>query len=268
MESSQPITSWDQIEREDFGYDPLQPPTLVTAAIPPFHLHGEQNCGAHLDTAADKSSIIGQESRRSAHQVPHSLEPGPACTFCRQKIDPSKLHDIPCGAMACRCCLEALVRNVKLSIGRNQAEIRHVRAMLEDIPRRLCLESTFLKMNGLIQCQAEVKDKLNDLAGFLCCGINMQLQRFASCMSPGISRDLWLASEWLRDRLGHQRICGWPDCNAYVPACCRWLDVSNTYRYHCVTCGGNSMQCKRRLQTPQAGFPCLPQGQPALTPSM
>lgn len=105
-------------------------------------------------------------------------------------------------------------------------------------------------------------------AGFTCCGKNMKLYRFVSCLSPKPSRDLWIITQWVRDPPSHQRVCGWPDCGAYVPICCtHLLPGGEGLRWHCVICQGNSMDCERDLRSTQIRFPYLPGGQPALTPS-
>jgi hypothetical protein len=124
------------------------------------------------------------------------------------------------------------------------------------------------KRKTLARHHTQLRRDIIRLAGLSCCGGNMRLDRFLSCLSPTMSRDLWLAIRWIHDAPNVQRSCAWPDCGAYLPASCIYrLPNASARRWHCVTCLANSMDCARRVEGPQTGFPFLPSGQRALTPA-
>ncbi|KAL2196699.1 hypothetical protein P885DRAFT_69192 [Corynascus similis CBS 632.67] len=145
------------------------------------------------------------------------------------------LHDLPCGDLICRGCLQVKVLSIKLSIDANHERIWHARTVMEDIDRcfRQNPRMTQSQKRALIQGYGQMRRR------------NMKLYRFVSCLSPKPSRDLWIITQWVRDPPSHQR----------------------GLRWHCVICQGNSMDCERDLRSTQIRFPYLPGGQPALTPS-
>ncbi|KAK4246652.1 hypothetical protein C7999DRAFT_41979 [Corynascus novoguineensis] len=245
---------------------PLPPPKHVAEAIPPFHLHGERQCGDHRhDTSG---SILERYLERQGKQA--SAVWNLACSNCRARTTLNQLHDLPCGDLICRGCLQVKVLSIKLGIDANHERIWQARTTMEGIEHcfRQNLRMTQSQKRALIQGYGQLRRRVLRLAGFTCCGKNMKLYRFMSCLSPKPSRDLWIITQWVRDPPSNQRVCGWPDCGAYVPICCTYLlPGGEGLRWHCVICQGNSMDCERDLRSAQTRFPYLPSGQPALTPS-
>ncbi|KAL2022634.1 hypothetical protein VTK56DRAFT_4978 [Thermocarpiscus australiensis] len=262
-----------QTELDD---DALPPPDSVAKRIPPFHLHGEGNCGDHRHGIGDRN-VTGQVTRPwlqlSKTEGKKQLNKRNwACSKCLTHATLNQLHDLPCGDRICRGCLEAAASKVTRNI-ENQNQLPKIQESLARIAqyKRCLLKNPDMdnrERNMLIRGQAHHKRTVLKLAGLSCCGTDMQLLRFMACMSPKTSRDLWLAYNWLNDPARCRRACGWPDCGAYVPVCCSYsLPWEPGRRFYCVSCKGNSMECRRTLPKAQTKFPCLPEGQPALTPA-
>jgi hypothetical protein len=191
-----------------------------------------------------------------------------ACSNCKARAALTQLHDLPCGHLICRDCLLVKASGVKLSIEKNFKKIRGLRTQIceaEPIPAptpEMIPRDKTTPRPGPLSERRVVR-----LAGLTCCGMDMKLGRFLSCLSPSVSRDLWLVLCWIHDSPGSQRACAWPDCGAYLPARCAYKVGHVARRWHCVSCEGNSMDCGRNVEVAQTRFPFLPKGQEALTPS-
>jgi hypothetical protein len=268
--------------------EPLPPPASVASAIPRFHTYGEHNCGDHRhdDITTDPKflrrgrSFIrrGSSSRDTGSSTTTSTSASTTtpwllpCSKCRARVTLNTLHDLPCGDLICRDCLLVAALSVKLEIEKRPGIIWNTRANMADLRIRLLAgKRGGVDPRRLAQRHAEYHREVLRLAGLTCCGVDMQLERFLPCLSPAVSRDLWLAIRWVCDEeQADQRACAWPDCGAYLPVCCRYeMPGVESYsrRWYCVVCQGNSMECARRLRVEQRKFPFFPKGQPALTPS-
>jgi hypothetical protein len=242
----------------------LPPPRSVIANIPKFHLHGWENCGNHRydTTHGHLARMLARNGRRDGRvwTLP--------CGDCGIRVALNELHDLPCGHMLCRECLLVAGLRVGMKIEMNHVRIREARLEMQEIDRRLYLEPRMgpLQKDMLQRRYSLLRRTVLDLAALTCCGHNTKLDRLLPCMTPVISRDLWLAINWICQSPDSQRSCAWPDCGAYLPACCRYRTV-DANRWYCVTCHGNSMDCSRVLPASQTKFPFLPRGQPALTPA-
>ncbi|KAK4096998.1 hypothetical protein N658DRAFT_434922 [Parathielavia hyrcaniae] len=244
------------------------PPAEVKGTIPPFHLHGERNCGDHVhDPKA--SHIARYLARHGGNRDPSSAWNLP-CTNCHARTTLNQLHDLPCGDLICRDCLLVKALTAKLSIERNHAKLHDVRVQLVENHNAFFYPPSPLSARDkrmLLRRNAQLKRSMARLAGFTCCGADMQLGRFLPYMGAAASRELWLAIRWMSDDPRGHRACAWPDCGAYLPMCCRYVVPGEAgRRWYCVTCQGNSMDCARSLHAAQSKFPYLPSGQPALTP--
>ncbi|KAK4130497.1 hypothetical protein BT67DRAFT_214914 [Trichocladium antarcticum] len=257
-------------EDVDAAGAPEQPPASVTEVVPAFHQHGPHNCRDHhhdVGSQAFQKYLLRQNKDKSgAWDL--------ACSKCHGRVTLSQLHDLPCGDFICHSCLNALALHVINSIEKNHLRILDARVKLQELDRYLArrpqttMDSQKRQERKVFsRRRAEYARAITRRAGLACCGIGMGLDRFQSCLPPNLSRDLWLRSQWLHDPLRAQRACAWPDCGASMPLCCRYLvPGAGVYRYSCVACQGNSMDCARVLLAPQLRFPWLPEGQPALTP--
>ncbi|KAK3307642.1 uncharacterized protein B0T15DRAFT_510894 [Chaetomium strumarium] len=278
------------------------PPASVASAIPRFHLHGEHNCGDHRHDITDpkflrRRSFVrqgGSSSSKAGSTTTASASSSTtppwllACSRCHARVTLNCLHDLPCGDLLCRDCLVVAALSVKLEIEKRPGIIWNTRVNMADTRIRLAAITTTTtttaatnkaatdpqerKKKRLVQRHAEYHKEVLRLAGLTCCGLDMQLERFLPCLSPAVSRDLWLAIRWVAcdEEPAEQRACAWPDCGAYLPVCCRYeMPGVEGYarRWYCVVCQGNSMECARKLRVEQRSFPFLPKGQPALTPS-
>ncbi|KAK4040617.1 hypothetical protein C8A01DRAFT_15520 [Parachaetomium inaequale] len=246
--------------------NPLPPPASVSEAIPPFHLHGERECGDHQHDASNSNFAKYLQRQGKDKSTAWNV----ACCNCHARVTLNQLHDLPCGDLICRDCVLVKVFSVKLKTEQNREKIQEARAKMGDIDRLFyhARDMTLRQKKEHIRRHEKLQQSVLRLAGFTCCGVYMELDRFLSCLNPDLSRDLWLAIEWVHDSLAEQRACAWPDCGAYLPVCCKYSRPGDSARrWHCVACQGNSMECARTLRTSQTKFPCLPKGQPALTPS-
>lgn len=247
---------------------PLPPPAHVARLIPAFSQHGEHKCGHHRHDLEKKKNFAkylqryGDETESATWKV--------ACSNCHCRVKLNQIHDLPCGDIICRNCLMVRAFNVKLNIEKNHEDILAVRK------KRERLETLFIQSRKMTredretftQNHDDTRRKMFRLAGLMCCGVDMQLARFLSCMTPAISRDLWLSIQWVCDPLDRQRICGWPDCGAYVPACCNYAcPEDRSSRWHCVACQGNSLRWSCWLNKDQIKFPFLRQWCPLLAPA-
>jgi hypothetical protein len=268
--SNPPAPSWiPRFPQEDMAEAPLPPPASVTDVVPAFHLHGDYNCGDHrynIDSQHFQKWILRQNRDRS---TAWNL----SCSNCHTRVTLNQVHDLPCGDLVCCSCLNSMALNVKRSIERNRTRIQDARVKIQEIDiylskRPLSMDSQVKRERKIMsRRRADLSRSIIHLSGSSCCGIAMKLGRFLPCLSPEVSRDLWLDYQWLRDPLRAQRSCAWPDCCAYMPTCCRYpVPGSLAGHYYCVTCQGNSMDCARELPAAQTRFPWLPRGQPALTP--
>lgn len=248
-----PFTTFPEVDQH--GDAPLPPPASVRAVIPPFDSHGELACGGHCRYEAEFPESNGMNNTA-------------LCTSCRDRTALSLLHDLPCGRhILCRECLEMVANRVKWLIGHHWTSIRNMRTHMQHISSHLRQHPGLDEEERMRLQSQHSRYRLGvlELAGLACCGVSMKVNRFLACLSPAVSRDLWLSLRWISDSPGEQRSCAWPDCGAYLPVCCRYPAIGD-YRWYCVTCKGNSMECARTLPATQLEFPCLPKGQPALTP--
>ncbi|KAK4234478.1 hypothetical protein C8A03DRAFT_18629 [Achaetomium macrosporum] len=265
MSASRPSPKSEPLEVD--GDAPLPPPASVASAIPPFQLHGERNCGDHRHDTTDPKFRRRYFVRQGKSESTAWLL---ACTNCHARVNLNNLHDLPCGDLICRDCLVVAAISVKLEIEKRPSIIWNTRATMTDIEILLAKVIVPHERKRLVQRHSELQKTVLRLAGLTCCGVDMELERFLPCLSPTLSRDLWLAIRWVHDEQGEQRACAWPDCGAYLPVCCRYeMPGVEGYarRWYCVVCQGNSMDCARKLRVEQKKFPFFPKGQPALTPS-
>ncbi|KAH6632830.1 hypothetical protein F5144DRAFT_491615 [Chaetomium tenue] len=196
----------------DMADEPLPPPDHVLMLIPPFNHHGEHKCGYHRHglkkNFAKYVRRFGGDTESATWNV--------ACRNCRCLVTLNRVHELPCGDLICRDCLMVRAFNVKLNIEKHHRRIQSVRERRED------LETSFIQSQDMsregrdkfIQDHDDIRRVMFRLAGLMCCGVDMQLERFLGCMTPAASRDLWLAIRWVCDPRYRQRICGWPDCGA------------------------------------------------------
>jgi hypothetical protein len=244
--------------------DPLPPPSSVAEAVPLFHQHGWQNCGNHTHDL-DNSKCTSRRDKNSTAAASDL-----ACSSCHATATLGQLHDLPCGDLICRDCLVLRAFTVKHNLDVNRDEIDEKRAQMRAIQVDLSnTPSTNVReKRRLHRRHSHLWRSILHLAGLTCCGVNMRLTRFISCLGSPVSRALWLAVQWIADGPKARRACGWPDCRAYVPACCRYA-VRDAYpfRWYCVTCEGNSMDCGAELRAAQTCFPFLSKGHAALTPA-
>ncbi|KAK4119421.1 hypothetical protein N657DRAFT_659052 [Parathielavia appendiculata] len=263
------LPTWTHPVAEAVDDAPLPPPAEVKDSIPPFHLHGERNCGDHVHDPNSPSYFVRY---LALHGRDLSSSWTMSCTNCHARTTLNRLHDLPCGDLICRGCLLVKVLTVKLSIERNRDKLHDVRMQLVDNHNALFYPPSEQPLNArdkrmLLRRDAQLRQSMARLAGFTCCGTNMQLGRFLACMGATASRELWLAMRWMADDPKAHRACAWPDCGAYLPVCCRYVVPGEAgRRWYCVTCQGNSMDCARTWPAAPNVFPYLPRGQPALTP--
>jgi len=277
---------------------PISPPKDVKACIPDFPKFGLHNCGNHRYNTENKNiHIYFQRFQRSVlrgqpRNLSGSIEL--ACTKCNTLTPLSHLHDLPCGDLVCLVCLRRLIARVHANIAQNWRAIRHTRNQIDQLERQLhdaeiggdpeetpsngrakkrrlswpkISAFTNIRHENLEKECFNLSKRLLELAGLTCCGVSMRLGRLLACLPPETARDLWLIFQWVQDPPYRQRVCAWPDCGAYIAACCRWDVGASGYRYHCVVCQGNSQDCSRTIEQEQIKFPYLPKGQPALTPA-
>lgn len=246
--------------------EPLPPPAHIARLIPAFSEHGEHRCGHHRHDRNKKN--VAKYLERYGDYTDSAIWKV-ACSNCHCRVRLNQIHDLPCGEIICRDCLNVKAFNVKLSIEKSRDEILKVRE------ERKRLEALFVRTSELteehkekfVRSHADLCRKMLRLAGLMCCDVDMQLERFMSCMTPAVSQDLWLATKWLSDPLNLQRMCGWPDCRAYVPVCCIYKCPGDGLRWHCVTCEGNSMGWSSSLEKDQIRFPFFPRRWPVLAPA-
>lgn len=241
---------------------PLPPPPSVTKLIPPFHQHGEHNCGNHQHDISNSHFSRQNKNNSAAWNL--------SCTKCHSRATLNQLHDLRCGDLICRDCLLIKAHRVSLSIERNRERIQDSWAQMEALHIYSSTKPDMDLREKKLVARRYGRHKLSilRLAGLTCCGVNMRLDRFLSCMGTVVSRDLWLAMCWVNDDPSEQRACAWPDCGAYLPVCCQYeVPAASAHRWYCVVCQGNSMDCVRTLDAAQTRFPFLPQGHDALTPS-
>ncbi len=194
-----------------------------------------------------------------------------SCSNCQARAALTQLHDLPCGHLICRDCLLVKASGVKRSIETNFRKIRQLRARMgeaeaestPDSTPEMALEETTTPPRVPLPSERRIAR----LAGLTCCGMDMKLDRFLSCLSASVSKELWLLLCWVHDSPRSHRACAWPDCGAYLPARCAYVVDHVARRWHCVTCEGNSMDCSRTIEVAQTRFPFLSKGQDALTPS-
>lgn len=257
---------WGSPQKDGINDLPLPPPKSVAETIPPFHLHDERNCGDHLHDA----SSVGFKEFLTRYHKDESTAWNAACTICHTRATLNQLHDLPCGDMLCRGCLLMKALRIKVKIDKNHANIQEARKTMVEIDHQFAETPKMdaQERSTLARRLDQARRDIVRFSGFACCGVNMGLDRFLSCMSPTVSRELWLGIQWVLDAPRAQRACAWPDCGAYLPVCCKYsLPDEAARRWYCVTCEANSMDCARRVEVTQTRFPFLPKGQHALTPA-
>ena len=258
---------WTLTQEGSVDDAPLPPPASVVEVVPAFQVHGEHNCGEHRYDLCSTSFKKSLDRQRRDPSTAWNL----TCSNCHARVTLNQLHDLPCGDLLCCSCLGAMALKIKRSIDKNRVTVQNSRAEMRDIDLYLTSKPSGLdsqQKKKLYTRYRTLEKKVFSLAGATCCGVRMKLDRFLKCLSPNVSRDLWLAYQWLQDPIDDQRACAWPDCDAYLPSCCRYeMEKTGSYwHWYCVTCEGNSMECDRGLFAAQSRFPWLPEGHPALTP--
>ncbi|KAL2262398.1 hypothetical protein VTK26DRAFT_1447 [Humicola hyalothermophila] len=261
---------WTLPPRED-GVDenPRPPPASVVEVLPAFHSHGEHNCGDHRYDLCCSGFKKHLERQRKDASSAWNL----ACSNCHLRLTLNRLHDLPCGDLLCCGCLNARALKIQRSLERNKDQILASRIEMCDVQNRINSKH-FSGLDARSQKELSTRyraleKRVLSLAGLTCCGgVKMKLDRFLACLRPEASRQLWLVYQWMQDPLWEHRACAWPDCNAYLPSCCRYEvpDSASYWHWYCVTCQANSMECSRDLLAPQSRFPWLSRGHPALTP--
>ncbi|KAK3293819.1 uncharacterized protein B0H64DRAFT_374688 [Chaetomium fimeti] len=181
----------DSPSRMDVGDEPLPPPAHVADAIPDFHTHGEQRCGNHRHDL--KSKNFEKYLQRYGETEPATWKV--PCSNCHHRVKLNQVHDLPCGEIICRNCLMVRAFNVKLNIEKHREEIEVERNARWRINMRFRRNPnmTANQRKAVVQKNAAIRRNMLHLAGLMCCGVDMQLGRFISCMAPKISRNLWLA---------------------------------------------------------------------------
>ncbi|KAH6855570.1 hypothetical protein B0I37DRAFT_402302 [Chaetomium sp. MPI-CAGE-AT-0009] len=185
--------------------DPLPPPNHVTEAIPAFDKHGEKSCGSHQHDLDSKN--FEKYLKRYGKGQSEAWEV--ACSNCHMRVKLNQIHDLPCGEIICRRCLMVRAFNVKLNIEKHRQDIRaqHIQRMRLNTLFRRNPVMTAEQRKAFVREQATIRRTMLSLAGLMCCGVDMQLRRFMSCMTPEVSQDLWLAIEWVYDRPDEQKLC-------------------------------------------------------------
>ncbi|EAA32613.2 hypothetical protein GE21DRAFT_6754 [Neurospora crassa] len=234
---------------------PLPPPLSIASRIPAFHIHGSSHCGNH---AHEHSFPSGKETNKNKRV-------GTLCSFCYGPYKQGDLHQLPCGHFTCLSCLEERVRQIPTFMVANAGLINQTIAKMREIMDYL---GTMTETAGLASTVRQywvdefgfLRQELAILTNMSCsyCQVHIQPSRFMTCLSPEMSRILWLTEEWLADaQPENRRACGWPDCRAYVPSWCHYLfigkkEVSKAVdaegrRWWCPSCKGNCFETEEGL---------------------
>ncbi|KAK3338568.1 hypothetical protein B0H65DRAFT_512375 [Neurospora tetraspora] len=234
---------------------PIPPPASIASRIPPFHTHGSSHCGNH---AHEHSFPSGKKFNKNKRV-------GTLCSFCFGPYKQGDLHQLPCGHFTCLSCLEERVRQIPTFMAVNAGLINQTVTKLREIMDYLGI---ITETDGLaatvrqywIEEFATLRQELAILTNLSCsyCLVHIQPSRFMTCLSPEMSKVLWLTEEWLADEEPEDRmVCGWPDCRGYVPSWCGYLfagerEVSEAEdaegrRWWCPSCKGNCFETEEGL---------------------
>ena len=235
---------------------PLPPPPSITSRIPPFHTHSSSHCGNH----AREHSFPSVSS--SGKKLNKSTRVGTLCSFCFGPYKQGDLHQLPCGHFTCLSCLEERVRQIPSYMAVNAQQIKETVAKLRDIMEYL---GTVTETDPLADTVRQywvdefgtLRQDLAMLTNLSCqyCLVHIQPSRSMTCLSPEMSKVLWLTEEWLVDE--DRMVCGWPDCRGYIPSWCTYLfvgekevsdpEVADGRRWWCPNCKGNSFEAEEGM---------------------
>lgn len=254
------IWPWNLFDTDLDADAPLPPPASIATRIPPFHTHGSSHCGnhAHEHTFPLVSS--------SGTKLDKNKRVGTLCSFCFGPYKQGDLHQLPCGHFTCLSCLEERIRQIPGHMAINSQQINETVAKLQDIVDYLATVTEADPLADTVRQYwgeefSTLRHELAILTNLACqyCLVHIQPSRFMTCLSPEMSKVLWLTEEWLVDAQPEDRmVCGWPDCRGYIPSWCTYLFVGEKEvscgeeqqgrRWWCPTCKGNSFETEEGLQ--------------------
>jgi hypothetical protein len=190
------------------------------------------------------------------------------CSRCSRSFNTVSLHFLPCNHTLCRDCLNTVALAVHNTIRENKEEIDNnlANAFLRS---KISTHTEDPEIAAqMAREEAEIFASVLDLAGFTCCGQPTRLGRFLYCMDARIAKLFWCDHDYLDTQPERRNFCGWPDCRAFVPSKCGFVDRAG-YRpamLHCPSCRGNGMLVAWDNLSPRthqgAGNVWMPVGEP------
>ncbi|KAJ9139334.1 hypothetical protein NKR19_g7442 [Coniochaeta hoffmannii] len=214
--------------------------------IPEWERCGKHNCNTHHHMAkAPGRLVLGLDQPVVLHMW--------HCYGCTRPYNTVSLHFLPCSHAVCRDCLDKAATHAHNTIQRNKNQV-------DDI-----LSNAFLRREmaaevddpdvaaQLAEDEGTIFAAAYALAGFTCCGQDMRLTRFLYCMDGQVAMRFWCDYEYMLTPPEKRNYCGWPDCRAFVPGKCGFIDKSGLpTMLHCPECRGNLLLIEDEDTSPES----------------
>ncbi len=141
---------------------------------------GEQDsCGSHryedmYNLRTDPTpgmSVVHGEQPHHIGSATHTQ----VCAMCDGFFSSLKMHRLPCGHWRCRDCLRLSVTDI----------VEHIKTQWKS---HIVQNLTQWVRDG----DYEARDRAFEAAGFYCCGMDMRLDRFMTCMDRLVAKDFFI----------------------------------------------------------------------------
>ncbi|OIW28814.1 hypothetical protein CONLIGDRAFT_633021 [Coniochaeta ligniaria NRRL 30616] len=208
---------------------PSSPPQF-SRHMPQWQRCGQHNCGNHHCPGhcfAQGQLVLGMNQH---------------CLGCSQPKNVASLHFLPCNHALCRDCLNKMAIRIHETIQSKKAQVDNALANA-NLRRKMSERADSAQLAGLMaEEEGDIFADALTLAGYTCCGQPMRLGGYLYCMDPGVALIFWQDYEYMLTPQENQNHCGWPDCKAFVPNKCGFIDTTGIGPkiLHCPTCNGNS----------------------------
>lgn len=231
---------------------PFPPPPSVAARIPKWEACGEQSCGRH-EQHYSSTFYVPDLVQGDAPAAEHDESP---CDECEDEPGMSNLHVLNCGHKLCRSCLNDKARSCHEKMVRNKDQIDHLLKVAEFVAQGATdLHNSPEYAAETLNSEMIWRHQAYELTGFVCCGKVSGLQKFIPCMEPDVAKNVWTDVFRLVTPVDRRLLCGWPDCQAFVPWVCFSDHGGRGIRWHCVKCGGNSQPSDSKGKGAISGCP-------------
>ncbi|KAK3398866.1 hypothetical protein B0T20DRAFT_498951 [Sordaria brevicollis] len=241
---------------------PLPPPAHIASRIPPFHTHGSSHCGNHAHEHVFPTQAAKNKSNKSKRV-------GTLCSFCFGPYKQGDLHQLPCGHFTCLSCLEERIRQIPVFMAVNSQQIyqatNEMRGIMDYLEFGFAESDPLGEGEGLDLADTvrqywldefvKLRGQVAVLTNLSCayCVVPIQPSQFMTCLSPDLSKVVWLTEQWLENREPlNRQMCGWPDCKGFIPSWCSYLikgknevferSEADCIKWWCPNCKGNCFE--------------------------